>query len=296
MEIRNLVTFLKAVELKNFYQVSQILGYAPSTVTMQIKSLEDELGLPLFDRMGKKIQLTEFGQAFLPYASKIIALNEEALALTNTQKEPHGLVRCGSIESYLSNVLVYSLPIFAKLYPHISVGMKQGNSLPLFKMLKQGEVDLIFCLNEDLIDPAFYCVFQSPEPLIFAASKNNKLAKAKNITLEEILVQPLILSEASGRYRKILDALATKHGLKVNPLMGLENVGVIRRLVANNLGVTFLPEYCLKREIVQQHIVALDVQEKVQPLLLQIYYNKNKWVSPALKTFIEFIVNEENRL
>jgi len=296
MEIRNLVTFLKAVELQNFFQVSQALDYVPSTVTMQIKALEDELGSPLFDRLGKKIQLTEFGLAFLPYANRIIALNEEALALTHKQKEPRGLVRCGSIESYLSNVLVYNLPIFAKLHPQISVSMRQSNSMPLFKMLKQGELDLIFCINDDLVDPDFYCVFQRPEPLIFAASRKNKLATARNISLEEILAQPLILSEASGRYRKILDILATDHGLKVNPLMGLENVGVIRKLVANNLGITFLPKYCLKREIIQKHIVALDVQENVRPLLLQIFYNKNKWVSPALKAFIEFIVNEENKI
>jgi DNA-binding transcriptional LysR family regulator len=295
METRNLITFLKAVELKNFYQVSQALGYVPSTVTMQIKALEDELGQPLFDRVGKRIQLTEFGMSFLPYANRIIALNKEALSLTDTQKEPHGLIRCGSIESYLSNVLGYYLPIFTKLHPSINISVRQGNSLPLFKMLKQGEVDLIFCLNEDIVDQDFYCVFQRPVPIFFAASRKNKLAKLKNIPLKTILSQPLVLSESSGRYRKILGLMATKQGLSVNPMLGLENTGVIRRMVSNNLGITFLPEYCLRRDILKNHIIALDSQEKVQPLFLQIYYNKNKWISPALKTFIEFIVNEENK-
>ena len=211
MEIRNLITFLKAVELKNFYQVSQALGYAPSTVTMQIKLLEDELGQPLFDRINKKIKLTEFGMAFLPYANKIIAVNEEALELANKEKEPHGLVRCGSIESYLSNVLVYSLPVFAKYHPAIRVGMKQGNSEPLFKMLKQGEVDLIFCINDNLVDSDFHCVFQRPEPLIFAASRKNKLAKEKNISLEKILAQPLILSEDENGCRFQIFKVVRRH-------------------------------------------------------------------------------------
>lgn len=295
METRTLITFLKAVELKNFLHVAQALDYAPSTVTMQIKNLEEELGFPLFDRIGKKIQLTEFGIKFLPYANKIIALNEEAHFLNNIGKTPQGAIRCGAIESYTSNVLVYHLPLFAKMYPQVSVNLRIGNTAPLFKMLKQGEADVIFCVTDvnTPLDSDFTCLYERPEPLIFAASHRNKLSKLKNISLETILSQPLILSEFSGRYRIILDSLAAKKGLIVKPLMGIENVSAISKLVTSNLGITFLPKYCLKRDIAKKRLTILEVEEEIIPLTFKILINKNKWISPALQAFINFIIHAE---
>ncbi len=295
METRTLVTFLKAVELKNFYQVAQVLGYAPSTITMQIKSLEEELGFPLFDRIGKKIALTSSGLAFLPYANKIVALNEEAHNLNSKEKEPQGNILCGSIESYMSNVLSFYLPIFVKSYPKINISIKLANTGPLLRMLKLGELDLIFCLDNEIGDSDLYCVYRHAEPLIFAASPKHKLAGRKKIPLKEVFAQRLILSEKSGRYRTLLDKMATDNDASICPLIAVDNVTAISNLVRKNLGITFLPEYSLRREIMRKRLVPLDVDANLGSVLFQIYYNKNKWLSPALSQFIQFIVNEEHK-
>lgn len=81
MELRNVYTFIRAAELKNFSKTAELLGYAQSTVTMQIHQLEEELGKPLFDRLGRTVSLTTFGEACLPLARKLYATAQEMQSL-----------------------------------------------------------------------------------------------------------------------------------------------------------------------------------------------------------------------
>lgn len=289
MDTTLLRTFVKASELKNFFKVSQELGYAPSTITSQIKNLEKELGYPLFDRVDNKVKLTAYGDAFIPYAKQVLNLVEESKNLYKNSRTPEGSIHLGAIGSVVNSYLERGLTAFSKRYPKIHLNIREGNSMPLFEMLKLGDCDLVICINDSFRDPDFKLVAQRPVRLVFFASNSSELAGNRTYSLKEILSQPLILSEYRGIYRRRLDALAQKQHLSVDPLIGVEDIHLIMELVAKGLGVTFLPEYCLLHNKDSDKLSILDVDAELPKLNLQVCYNQKKWVSPALEALISFI-------
>ena len=99
MELRNIKSFIKVAEFENFSKAAEVLGYAQSTITLQIQQLEQELGVNLFDRIGKRVLLSEKGRAFLSYANDMVQLEAEAIETVSENTTPTGTLRIGTIES-----------------------------------------------------------------------------------------------------------------------------------------------------------------------------------------------------
>lgn len=137
MEIRNLMTFVRIAELQNFSKTAEQLGYSQSAVTMQIKQLEKELQVQLFERIGKRVQLTQAGERLLPYALEI--LNAQAMART-IAREPGqiaGKLRIGTCESYVISVLPEIIMELGAICPHVEVSTPTALVPDLVQMLKQ---------------------------------------------------------------------------------------------------------------------------------------------------------------
>lgn len=105
MELRNIKSFIKVAEFENFSKAAEVLGYAQSTITLQIQQLEQELGVNLFDRIGKRVLLSEKGRAFLSYANDMVQLEAEAIETVSENTTPTGTLRIGTIESIASSFL-----------------------------------------------------------------------------------------------------------------------------------------------------------------------------------------------
>ena len=99
MEIRNLYTFLQVASLQNFTKASQILGYSQSNVSSQIQQLEEDVGVKLFDRIGRGVILTQYGQQLVPYAEQIILLASKMDSMLWMPEDMIGILRLGMIES-----------------------------------------------------------------------------------------------------------------------------------------------------------------------------------------------------
>ncbi|GAE29926.1 LysR family transcriptional regulator [Halalkalibacter hemicellulosilyticus] len=124
MELRHLITFRTIVDLGGFNKAAQKLGYAQSSITAHIKELETELGYPLFDRLGKKVTLTQTGRRFLPYALDIITLYTKSKEMIKESDEPSGELTIGVSES----LMIYWFPIiimnFMGQYPNVQLTVK----------------------------------------------------------------------------------------------------------------------------------------------------------------------------
>lgn len=126
MELRNIFTFLRAVELGNFSKTAEALGYAQSTVTMQIQQLEEELGHPLFDRFNRSISLTAFGESFLPLAQRMYNTAQEMTTLTADPRELGGTLRIGIVESLFFSEFLKLIPPVPGHVPQRSSGFPHG--------------------------------------------------------------------------------------------------------------------------------------------------------------------------
>lgn len=147
MEIRQLKTFWTLASTRSFSRTAEVLNYVPSTITMQIKALEEELGVKLLDRLGKSVVLTDAGHQLLPYANKILNDIEEARYVSSQSGELTGTVTIGADEVLCTYRLPALLRVFRERYPHVRLLFRPLSSHNLKQSLREGNVDVVCWMN-----------------------------------------------------------------------------------------------------------------------------------------------------
>ena len=148
MEVRQLNTLIRAAQFQSFSKAAESLGYSQSAVTVQIKALEEELGVRLFDRMGKRVVLTTQGQRFLEYANTILDTIHNARFALNEGAELDGCLHIGTLESLCFFRLPRLMDQFRRENPKVSLRVTTGSPEELIEKMERGEVDLICILDE----------------------------------------------------------------------------------------------------------------------------------------------------
>ena len=293
MELRNIQTFLKAAQLKNFAKAADALGYVPSTVTMQIQQLEQELGFLLFDRIGKRVELTTLGRQFMQYANEISTISDQVKLLGTEPGQVHGTIRIGILESLCATFLLPKLRRYARAFPNMKLEIKVGETVDLFSALKQGKLDLIFILGKKIVDKDCISAYEKLEQLVFVTSSAHPLVRRRNITLKEILQESLILTEGIGLYRQALSEVAATQNLLVEPHMEINDTGFIVSLLLDGLGISLLPHYIVQKEVQAGGLGIIHTDIQLPYFWSQIFHRKNKWISPQIKQFIAHIVESD---
>ena len=288
MDTRTIQTFLRVHDLGSFTKAAAELGYAQSTVTVQIRQLEQELGYPLFDRLGKRIYLTDLGRQFLPYAVEILNLSQQAGALGKSSRQMRGTLRMGVLESLLFTTLSEILPRYQERFPLVELEVKMGRTKDLMTWLRENKLDLVYYSGERNADPEMACSYCRREQMSFVAPPDSPLA-GRTVSLEEFLSQPLIVTERSGVCYRRLKALAEARGFAVHHAMELDNTKAILELVSKGTGCAFLPQYSVVRDVEKGMLTELDVDVPVQGYYSQIVSHSGKWAPPYQSGLIELI-------
>ena len=162
MELRTVRTFLRVAELQSFSRAAQQLGYSQAAVTVQIKQLEQELGTQLFERIGKRIKLTENGARFIPHAMELLKVAQKAQTFISDDSKPSGQLRIGTAESLSISVLPQILLEFHALCPAVETSIHTGLISELFDMVRQNDVDVLFFLDKKTDFPEWVKVLERP--------------------------------------------------------------------------------------------------------------------------------------
>ncbi len=289
MDTRSLQTFLKVYDLRSFTKAAQELGYVQSTVTAQIRQLEQELGYPLFDRLGKHIYVTVLGEQFVSYAQQIMRLSQQAKFLGKAPENMHGTLRIGVLESLLFSVLTEVLPQYNRAFPNVEVQVKMGRAADLLLWLKENKVDLVYYSHDQNRDPELCCCYQRLEQLSFVAARDHPLCREKTVSLRTLLGEPMIVTERSGICYQRLRALAAEENLSLQDTVEVDNTRAISDMVARGMGCAFLPEYSVLQDIQGGKLRKLPVEIPPQTYYSQIVYRKDKWAAPYMQVLIEQI-------
>lgn len=287
MELRNLTSFVRIAEIKNFSKVAEELGYSQSAVTMQIKQLEEELGAQVFERIGKSIRLTAAGERLLPYALDILESVSKAEHIAEDPGKIEGKLRIGTSESYVTGVLPDIMAEFNQKYPSVEVTTRVAFVSDLIDMLKRNDIDILNFLDVKLNFPEWVKVFEKPEKILFVASADSPLAGEKNISFERLLKEPMYLTEKGVSYRYAMEQLLAEKGYELHPVWEVGNTEVITRLLLKVRSVSFLPEYVVRDYIKKGLIVALDTECPEITMYSQLVYHKSKHVTPQMRAFAE---------
>ncbi len=286
MELRNLITFVRIAEVKNFSKSAQLLGYSQSAVTMQIKQLEQELGRQLFERIGKQVKLTQAGERLLPYALDILNTAQKAQSMVRENEQITGHLRIGTCESYVIGVLPQVLTAFQQQCPNVEVQVQTGLTTDLFQRLRQNDIDLLFFLDRKLYFPEWIKVFERPEHSFFVASAKSKLAVETHISTERLLQEPLFLTEKGISYRYAMEQKMAEQGFALHPFLEIGNTDVITQFVLQNKGISFLPNYVVAPYIQNGTLVKLDTECPEITMWSQLVYHRNKYITPQMEKMI----------
>lgn len=290
MDLKYIDTFLTVANLKNITHAAKRLNYAQSTVTAQIQQLEAELGFALFDRIGKHIYLTSYGQEFLVYATQISHTIQQAQSIALNPENTHGTLRMGIIESLFFSVIIDVLPALREKYPNIKLQIQLGDSDKLSSLLYEDKIDVLYTAGPLNMNPYFQSFYKRKEELIFIASSGHKLLSNKNVTLEDIFSYELLVTEASGVCYKTLDRLASNGNYKLKYSIMLDNLNAISTLLKRYPGITFLPEYAVLDDIKNGYFKKIEVSDmEYQSYYTQILCHKDRWISPHVADFLKII-------
>lgn len=287
MELRELSTFLQVARLESFSKAAEKLGYSQAAVTIQIKQLEKELDTRLFDRIGKRTTMTYQGQTLYQYASSILRDICEVKEKLTEHKTLNGSLRIGTIESICASICPVLLSEYHKQYPDVNISIVTDSPDRLLDMMNHNLVDIVYLLDKRMYDPNWVKTLEKPENVVFVSSSEHPLAAREDITIEELLLEPFILTEKDASYRLILEQYLASQQREIKPFLEIGNTEFIVRLVQDNLGVTFLPDFVIHPNIMNGTLTTLKVNEFNMRVWRQIIYHKDKWVTGEMKSFIE---------
>ncbi len=299
MDFTNIKTFLKVSELHSFSQAAVKLGYAQPTVSAQIAKLEQELGHPLFERMGHRITLTETGQRFLPYAQQMTLLEEQMEQDFKGEAAAQGTLKIGMADSLCSVFFTDLLLTYRRKFPQISVVTCTGTTEALFTKLIHNEVDMVYTLDNRISRSDFIVQQEQRENIHFCAAREHPLvqrllnAPGSSLTWEDIRQYPLYLTEAGVSYRYNLERFLGDLGQELRPAIEQGNVQTLLQLTTQSNGISFLPQFVLQTALDAGSVSLLPVEGIQIQVWRQLIYHKGKYISPAMQEMLELLHNKQ---
>ena len=286
MELRQLQTFVTITQTESFSRAAEVLGYTQSALTVQIRLLENELGVKLFDRMGKRVYLTAPGRQFLGHANQIIRDIKCAREFAKSEEELCSPLHVGTLESLCFSKLPQILNSFRSSHPRVPVKVTASTPNQLIDMMERNQLDLIYILDRPRYNDNWNKVMEVREPIVFVASPSCGLGGNRVISLEEIMDEPFFLTEKNENYRRELDCFLESQGMVLTPFLEISNTEFIINLVKNNMGLSFLPHFSIKESVEQGLLTVLDITDLRISMWRQIIYHKDKWVTGEMTEFI----------
>jgi DNA-binding transcriptional LysR family regulator len=288
MDLRQLQTFQAVAQTLNFTQAAEQLDYAQSSVTAQIQSLERELGVLLFERLGKRVALTRAGERLLEYAGKILKLADEARAAVVHDAEPSGKLHLSAPETLSAYRLPPLLRAFRQHCPGVQITLQSIGDRETFGHLTSGRVDLAFTLTEPRrLPPELEFITLTREPLLLLSAPDAPLAQQERVAFEDLRHETLLLTETNCTYRTLFESRLAAAGVRLTSPMDFGSVEAIKQCVMAGIGTTFLPEIAVVSELRQGRLVALDWPEADLHVYTHLLWHKDKHLTPALHAFIE---------
>jgi DNA-binding transcriptional LysR family regulator len=286
MELRQLRTFRIVVTTGSFTQAAALLNYAQSSVTAQIQALEKELDVLLFDRLGRNVRLTEAGRQLFSYANRLLDLADEAQAVVSGEGKTEGMISIGAPESICTYRLPKVLRHFRNQHPNIRLSFRPMLDIELFHGVKNGSLDVAFLLQEPLQANGLSVECLVNEPLLVIGASDHRLAKTPLVTPADLEGETILLTESGCGYRHLFEQAIMKDGMYSVIKLEFNSVEAIKQCVIAGLGVAFLPQIAVQQELDQGKLCALN-WEKSFLVFTQMITNTEKWISPALESFMQ---------
>ena len=291
MDMKEQVYMLAIEKYKGIKDAAQSLHISPPALSIFLSNLEERSGVHFFDRIGKQISLTHQGQIFYNYAISIVKSMEEAKSAVSNVLDVsnlNGQLCLGTIESICASIFPELLAEYHHLYPNVSISIITDSPEVLLNRMNENAIDIVYILDRRIYDTRWHKTLESPERNIFVASPKHPLAqKDHELGLDEVLHFPFLLTEKNASYRYMLEQYLASIDHSIQPFLEIGNTEFIIQMLLKNMGISFLPEFTIQKELEQGQLKELKVRDFHMQTWRQIFYHKDKWVTREMQEFLK---------
>lgn len=285
MDLRRLVTLKAIVEEGSFVRAAQKLCCTQSTVTFHIQQLEQELSVQLFEKIGRRMQLTQAGKSLMPHVHELIQALE-MLHQAARQEQPSGELRVAIGETLLAYKMPEVLRQFRLQAPQVRLSLCSLNCYTIRDALLAGEVDLgvLYRVSDDL---SLHTEDLGTFPLTLVASPN--LEPMDFITPNQYLPTSLIINEPQCVFRLIFENVLRERNIVLENTLELWSIESIKKCVAGNLGISCLPYFTVEEELRSGVLKELPFFSEPRSITAICAHHVSKWISPAMRLFMDVV-------
>ena len=288
MELRQLEYFMAVCQELHFTRAAEKLNIAQPTLSQQIRSLEDEVGLPLFDRIGRKIALTEAGKIMLGHCQRVFHEIEQArLAIRDLDGLERGALSIGSLLTCTNYLLPPAIQKYKQLYSNVELSVFGLRAEEIEKELLENNLDLGITFlpaeNKDIVAIPLYI-----EELSLAVPMDHPFANEQQIEMRALENEPTILLPKNYFLRQLIDSYCSEIGIALKPTLEMTTMESLTQMVSEGIGMTILPAPYLDYKN-NNYIGNVKLINPTPKREIGLIYRKNKFMCTATKAFIDLV-------
>ena len=289
MNTKSLVTFKTILEVGSFQKAADKLGYTQSTVTFQIKQLEEELALKLFEKIGRRMELTQAGKDIMSYIDMILQGAEQIGNYGKSLSEISGSLKLAIPDS----ILIYNMQPFMQAFtheaPNVQLIVNSIQSGEINPSIADGTADIgINCEKDSYPDSVIHKKLGKYKAVLVASPfANSNLLDF--ITPHQRKPISLICNEPDGYYQLDMDKYLSEKDILLNPPMKVQSIEAVKRCVMNNLGIAVVPTYSIGEELKNGSLMPIKTELDEKTYDSFYIYHKNKWISPQMELALNLL-------
>lgn len=289
MNTKNLITLNKILETGSFQKAAKELNYTQSTVTFQIHQLEQEFSIKLFDKIGRKMQLTQIGKEILPLVDTILLATEQLNYYGKDLSEMTGILKLVIPDSILIYLMQPLIRRFLNLAPQIQLIVNSISSEDIDDAIINGNADIgINCDKGSYLDTIIHRQM-SPFRACLVASSSFDSTQLDFITPHQKKSICMISNEPNGNYQKSINDYLAFKDITLNPYMKMQSIEAVKKSVMNNLGIAYIPVFAIRNELENGSFIQVSTELDEKLYTSVVVFNKNKWQSPQMKLFLKIL-------
>lgn len=298
MEIKNLYTLKTILEEGSFAGAANRMSYTQSTITFQIHQLEQELGVTLFEKVGRRMMLTKEGERILPFVNETIAAFEKLQNIGRTTEQLEGEINVIISETLLCYRMQKIISTFHERAPKVKLKFRTMSCYATKQAIVDGSADIGICYDEQTPDERLKIFpLENTHLCLVASAKLQELLgkEVLDFTKENCVIDTsFVTDEPDGIFRGQFEDYLKKQRISLNSTIELWNTETIKSLVKSNMGVAFLPDFAVEQELKDGTFVELEQKVACEKTRAIYFYHKNKYVNKPMELLMECIEKENN--
>ncbi|NKN33097.1 LysR family transcriptional regulator [Marichromatium bheemlicum] len=291
VSLRQLRVFEAVARHLSYTRAAEELHLSQPAVSMQVRQLEETAGLALFERLGKRIELTEAGREVFDYSR---AINRSLQEMEEVLESLKGVNR-GRLHLAAASTVNYFAPrllaVFQRRYPGIGLQLDITNRESLVQMLEANAVDLVLMGQP----PSRVEVESEPfmdNPLVVIAPPEHPLAGVADIPLARLAEESFVMREPGSGTRQAMERIFAEQGLAIRHGLQMTRNEAVKQAVRSGLGLSVVSLHTIELELETRRLVVLDVEGFPQRRHWFLVYRQGKRLSPAARAFRDFVIAE----